>query len=167
MSSAAETTFHDPARQLLRHTIATLAYRGGKVLRGAPDSIAAFRTLEQSRSPADILAHIGDLLDWGLSMAQGAQRWRNSTPLPWAEEGKRFFSALAALDAYLASNEPLAAPAEKLFQGPIADALTHIGQLALLRRLAGFPIRGENYFAANIEAGRVGPEQAAPVREFD
>jgi len=167
MSSAAETTFHDPARQLLRHTIATLAYRGGKVLRGAPDSFAGFRTLEQSRSPADILAHIGDLLDWGLSMAQGAQRWANSTPLPWAEERKRFFSALAALDAFLASNEPLAAPAEKLFQGPIADALTHIGQLALLRRLAGSPIRGENYFAANIEAGRVGPEQAAPVREFD
>jgi hypothetical protein len=167
MSSAAETTFHDPARQLLRHTIATLAYRGGKVLRGAPDSFAAFRTLEQSRSPADILAHMGDLLDWGLSLAEGAQRWGNSTPLPWAEEGKRFFSALAALDAYLASDEPLAVPAEKLFQGPIADALTHIGQLALLRRLAGSPIRGENYFAANIEAGRVGQEQAAPLREFD
>jgi len=167
MSSAAETTFADPARQLLRHTVATLAYRGGKVLRGAPDSFAAFRTLEHSRSPADILAHIGDLLDWGLSTAQGAHRWHNSTPLPWAEEGRRFFSALEALDAYLASGEPLAAPAEKLFQGPIADALTHVGQIALLRRLAGFPIRGENYFAANIETGRVGQEQAAPVREFD
>lgn len=167
MSSAAETTFADPARQLLRHTLATLAYRGGKVLRGAPDSFATFRTLEPSRSPAGILAHIGDLLDWGLSMAQGAQRWHNSTPLPWAEEEKRFFSALAALDAYLASSEPLAVPAEKLFQGPIADALTHVGQLALLRRLANFPIRGENYFVAKIEAGRVGPEQTAPVREFD
>src|ERR1700680_4900731 len=112
MSSAAETTFADPARHLLRHTVATLAYRGGKVLRGAPDSFAAFRTLEHSRSTAGILAHIGDLLDWGLSMAQGAQRWHNSTPLPWAEESRRFFSALAALDAYLASPEPLGAPAE-------------------------------------------------------
>jgi hypothetical protein len=167
MSSAAEITFHDPVRQLLRHTVATLAYRGGKVLRGAPDSFAAFRTQEQGRSPADILAHISDLLDWGLSMAQGAQRWHNSAPLPWAGEGQRFFSALAALDAYLASSEPLAVPAEKLFQGPIADALTHVGQLAMLRRLAGVPIRGENYFAANIETGRVGQEQAAPIREFD
>jgi hypothetical protein len=167
MSSATETTFADPARRLLRHTVATLAYRGEKVLRGSPDSFAAFRALQQSRSPADILAHIGDLLEWGLSMAQGAQRWHNSTSLPWAEERQRFFSALAALDEYLASSEPLAVPAEKLFQGPIADALTHVGQLALLRRLAGFPIRGENYFVANIEAGRVGPEQAAPIREFD
>jgi len=158
---------NDPARQLLRHTVATLAYRGGKVLRGAPDSFANFRTQEKSRSPADILAHLGDLLDWGLSMAQGAQRWHQSTPLPWAEEAQRFFSALAAFDAYLASSEPLAVPAEKLFQGPIADALTHVGQIALLRRLAGAPIRGENYFAANIETGRVGQEQAAPVREFD
>ena len=167
MSSAAETTFADPARQLLRHTLATLAYRGGKALRGAPDSFAAFRTQEHSRSPADIVAHIGDLLDWGLSMARGAQRWHDSTPLPWPEETQRFFSALAAFDAYLASSEPLDVPVEKLFQGPIADALTHVGQLALLRRLAGVPIRGENYFVANIETGRVGQQQAAPVREFD
>ena len=99
MSSAAETTFHDPARQLLRHAIATLAYRGGKVLRGTPDSFAGFRMLEETRSPADILAHIGDLLDWALSLVQGAQRWHNSTPQPWAEETQRFFSALTALDA--------------------------------------------------------------------
>ena len=167
MSSAAEITFHDPVRQLLRHTVATLAYRGGKVLRGAPDSFAAFRTQEQGRSPADILAHISDLLDWGLSMAQGAQRWHNSAPLPWAGEGQRFFSALAALDAYLASSEPLAVPAEKLFQGPIADALTHVGQMATRRSLVGAPIRGENYFLADIVAGRVGPDQRAPRREFD
>jgi len=157
----------DPARTLLRHTLATLAYRGRKVLAGAPDSFATFRLMEQGRSPAEILAHIGDLLDWGLSIAKGAQSWNNSAPLPWAEEVQRFFSALAALDSYLASSEPLSCPAEKLFQGPIADALTHVGQLAMLRRISGSPIRGENYYVAKIEAGNVGPEQPAPVREFD
>lgn len=157
----------DPARQLLRHTIATLAYRGRKAVHDAPDSFGAFHVTEKGRSPAQILAHISDLLDWGLSIAKGAQRWNDSTPLPWNEEVQRFYSALAALDDYLASEEPLARPAEKLFQGPVADALTHVGQIAMLRRLAGVPIRGENYYVAKIEAGNVGPEQPDPVREFD
>ena len=74
--------------------------------------------------------------------------------------------ALNALDAYLASDKPLHAPVEKLFQGPIADALTHVGQIAVLRRLAGSPVKGENYFVAEITAGRVGHDQAAPKREF-
>ena len=71
------------------------------------------------------------------------------------------------LDAYLASEEPLAASPERIFQGPIADALTHVGQLAMLRRMAGASMRGENYFVAEIVAGRVGPQQAPPKREFD
>ena len=167
MSSPVETTTADPARQLFRHILATLAYRGAKALRGAPDSFAGFRAQEPSRSPAEIVAHLGDLLEWALSMARGAQTWHNSTPLDWPDEKERFFSALAALDAFLASHEPLAVPAERLVQAPIADALTHVGQLTMLRRLAGSPIRGENYFVAKIEAGKVGPEQAAPVREFE
>lgn len=164
--SAVQTAQTDPARQLLRHTVATLAYRGSKVVRGAPDSFAAFRSSEESRTAAEILAHIGDLLDWALSIAQGNQRWKDSKPLPWPDEARRFFAALEALDEYLASTDTVAVPAEKLFQGPVADALTHVGQIALLRRLAGTPIRGENYFIARIEAGRVGPDQAGPVREF-
>jgi hypothetical protein len=80
---------------------------------------------------------------------------------------KRCFAALEAFDAFLASEEPLAVAPEKLFQGPVADALTHVGQLAMLRRLAGGAVRGENYFQADIVAGRVGPEQAPPRREFD
>ncbi len=157
----------DPARQLLRHTVATLAYRGGKVVRGAPDTFAGFRPASGARTPAEILAHIGDLLDWALSIAQGEQKWHNSAPLAWDEEARRFFGALEAFDNYLASDATLHASAEKLFQGPIADALTHVGQLAMLRRQAGAPVRGENYYLAAIEAGRVGPDQAAPRREFD
>ena len=154
-------------RQLLRHALATVAYRGGKALRGAPTGFADFRASETTRSPAEILAHIGDLFDWALTAAQGASKWKVSTPLPWDQESARFFAALQALDAYLASDAPLGCPAEKLLQAPIADALTHIGQIAMLRRLAGGAMRGENYFVAEIVAGRVGGEQAAPKFEFD
>lgn len=156
----------DPARQFLRHTIATLAYRGGKTLRGAPDSFAEFRTGDTTRTPAQILAHIGDLLDWALSLAEGKQAWHDSAPVPWTDGVNRFFAALAALDAYLASSSPLGGPPEKMFQGPIADALTHVGQLAMLRRLAGAPIRSENYLRAAIAAGKVGADQPPAKAEF-
>jgi hypothetical protein len=157
----------DPARDLLRHTLATVAYRGGKAVRGAPPSFAAFRVAVGTRTPAEILAHIGDVLDWALSLAKGQETWRDSTPLDWDREIARFFAAAASLDAYLASNSPLSTPAETLFQGPIADTLTHVGQIAMLRRIAGAPMKGENYSKADIAAGRVGPEQPAPRREFD
>ena len=157
----------DPARQLLRHSVATVAYRGGKALRGAPDSFASFATGDRPRTPANILAHMGDLFDWALSIAEGKQAWRDSTPLDWNGEVARFFSALKKFDDFLASPEPLQAPIECLLQGPVADALTHVGQLAMLRRLAGCPIKGENYYKAAIAAGCVGPDQPAPRREFD
>ena len=155
------------SRELVRHMVATLAYRGGKALRGAPDGFAQFRAGETTRTPSQILAHIGDLLDWGLSLAKGAQKWQNSDPLPWDKGSERFFAALRALDAYLASDASLGCSAEELVQAPLADALTHIGQISMLRRLAGAPVRGENYFKAEIVAGRTGAEQKAPKLEFD
>jgi hypothetical protein len=164
--AATSETINDSNRQLLRHTLATLAYRAGKTLRDAPESFATFSTGEKGRTPAQILAHMGDLFDWALSIAQGKQAWRDSEPLPWPEEVKRFFKTLEVFDSYLASDAPLAASSEKLFQGPVADALTHTGQIAMLRRMAGCPMRGENYYRAEIVAGRVGEKQAAPVREF-
>lgn len=157
----------DPKREFLRHTVATVAYRGGKAVRGAPASFAAFQAGEGVRTPAQILAHIGDLYDWVLSIARGKQVWKNSEPLPWEKEVERFHATLAAFDAYLASDEPLGAPAEKLFQGAVADSLTHVGQIMMLRRLAGAQARGENYYVAEITVGRVGADQAKPVREFD
>lgn len=156
----------EPGRQLLRHTLATLAYRAGKTMRNAPESFAAFSIGEKGRTPVDILAHMGDLFDWALSIARGTQAWHNSKPLPWDREIDRFFRTLRNFDDYLASDAPLAVSPEQLFQGPVADALTHTGQIAILRRMAGCPIRGENYFRAHISAGRVGAEQAAPVVEF-
>jgi hypothetical protein len=157
---------NDPGCEMLRHTLATLAYRGGKAVRNAPESFGDFAAGEGVRTPGQVLAHIGDLMDWGLSIAKGQQKWQSSEPLPWSQEVDRFFAALTAFDDFLASGQSLQAPVEKLFQGPVADAFTHVGQIAVLRRMAGTPVRGENYFVADISAGRVGSDQAAPKREF-
>ena len=158
----------DSARALLRHTLATLAYRAGKVLRDAPASFADVSIGPTSRTPIRILAHMGDLFDWALTMAQDRTAWHDSEPLPWEQEVQRFFKALTTLDEYLAGPAALSPGViERLFQGPIADALTHSGQLGMLRRLAGHPVRGESYARADIAIGRTGITQAAPRWEFD
>lgn len=166
MNPKPEEKRESTARELLRHCIATLAYRGGKAIRGAPEGFADFKASEKTRTPGQILAHLSDLLDWALSMAKGKQEWHDSTPALWDEGAKRFFAALQSFDDYLASDAPLEASADRLFQGPVADALTHVGQIAMLRGIAGASIRAENYFKAEITIGRVGAEQAQPKREF-
>jgi hypothetical protein len=155
------------SHEYLRHSLATLAYRGGKALRDAPDHFASFRVGETSRTPAEILAHICDLLDWALSFVRDREAWHASAPGNWAADVARFHAAMLALDEALAEDRAAGSEWRRLFQGPIADAFTHIGQLALLRRLAGSPVPGENYSRAAIVAGRVGLEQSAPGREFD
>jgi hypothetical protein len=157
----------DANRDLLRHILATVAYRGGKAVRNAPAAFGTFKASDTIRTPAQILAHIGDLFDWALSIASGRQQWHNSTPLIWDREVSRFFETLQRFDAYLASDAPMACSAAQIFQGPLADALTHVGQIAMLRRLAGAAMKGENYFEADIVAGRVGPEQTAAPGEFE
>ena len=155
------------SRTLLRHTVATIAYRGARAIHNAGPSFAGYRPAETARTPAEILAHMGDLMDWALAMSEGRREWHESAPLAWEKECERFFAALKKFDDYLASEKPLEASAEKFLQDPIADTLTHIGQIAMLRRMAGVPIRGESYHAAEITVGRVGADQAAPRREFD
>ena len=157
----------DDKRTMLRHAVATVAYRGGKAVRDAPAAFATFSPDGSPRTPAKILAHVGDLYDWALTQAKGAEAWHDSTPLEWDQEVARFFAAVGRFDQYLASDTPLAATAEKLFQGAIADSLAHIGQLAMLRRLSGAKMKSENYSRADIVAGRVGAQQTPPKREFD
>jgi hypothetical protein len=154
----------DEKRELLRHTVASLAYRAARVLEGAPENFAQFEGV--GRLPVQILAHMSDLFDWALSTVQGREKWHTSRPHSWAVETQRFFAALHAFDAYLASGEPMYAAMEPLFQGPIADAFTHVGQLAMLRRLAGAPTRGENFYVADVRVGQVGAEQPAAVQPF-
>ncbi len=157
----------DDKRAFLRHAVATVAYRGGKAVRGAPESFASYSADGTPRTPAKILAHIGDLYDWALSQAKGAESWTDSEPLAWEREVDRFFATLQRFDEYLVSAAPLAATPEKIFQGAIADSLAHVGQLAMLRRLAGTRMKSENYSRADIVAGRVGAEQTPARREFD
>lgn len=155
------------ARDLLRHSVAAIAYRCGKILREAPESYVDFQAGHNSRTPVQILAHMGDLLTWALSMAKGQPTFHPSDPLPWSDEVERFFDALKSFDHYLASSAQLHAPPQKLLQGPIADALQHVGQLAMVRRLSGAPIRAEDFYSADIAMGRVGKDQSPPKFEFD
>jgi hypothetical protein len=156
-------------REWLRHSLATLAYRAGKAMRGAPPGFGEFRLGDPAAmTPAAVAAHMADLMEWALAMSEGRQRWHDATAGSWDAEVRRFFAALAAFDAFLASPAPLRAVPERLLQGPIADALTHVGQLATRRRLAGAPVRAENYYVADIAIGRVGLDgQTPPVRERD
>jgi hypothetical protein len=155
------------ARAYIRHALGTVAYRGAKVVRGAPSEFASLKLGDTSRTPLEILAHLGDLFDWALSLVRGEETWSDHAAQDWEAEVDRFFRSLKALDAALETSGSLGCSWERLFQGPIADALTHIGQLAMLRRLGSSPIPGENYFRAEIAAGRLGADQAAPRREFD
>ena len=153
--------------ELLRHTVATLAYRAGKALRGRrPNSLPSGAGAD-ARTAGEILAHLCDLFQWASGLAEGKHEWHVSPTGAWKEETARFFSLLEKFDQGLANNPPAPELAKKLFQGPLADALTHVGQISMLRRLAGCPVRSENYFIAHIEAGRAGADQAAPVVEFD
>ena len=154
----------DEKRELLRHTLATLAYRTARALDGAPDHFAGFAGA--GRMPVQILAHMGDLLDWSLTAAVGKERWHMAQPAVWKEEQQRFFQSLGALDAFLASGGPIQVPIERLMQGPITDAFTHVGQLAMLRRLSGSPTRGENFYVAAITPGQVAADQPVPVQPF-
>jgi hypothetical protein len=151
----------------LRHLLATLAYRAAKVLRDAAAEFATFSSGPTVRRPVQIVAHMGDLMDWALTLTRGEYVWKAAGSDDWDREVRRFFHGLDALDRAIAAGSLPAAAAEQLIQGPLADALTHVGQLAMLRGAFGEPVRPESYARADIIVGRTGLDQAAPRREFD
>jgi hypothetical protein len=110
---------------------------------------------------------MADLYEWALSLAKGKWDYKQSTPQGWDRELDRFHAALSAFDDHLSSDAPLGHSIEKLFQGPVADSLTHVGQIAILRRLAATPIRAESYARSDIVAGRLGQKQTPSEFEFD
>lgn len=157
----------DAGRELLRHTVATLAYRAEKVLREEPEGFADFRLSPNGRTAVEILGHMADLMEWGTRFAAGQYLWQPAEPASWETSRDRFFRGLAALDAALADPASNSYPLGVIFQGPIADALTHVGQLAMMRGAAGLAVRPESYARAEIRPGLVGREQSAKRTEFD
>ena len=154
-------------RQFLRHATATIAYRGAKALRGAPPEFAHFKATPTTRTPLEILAHIGDLLEVSARRLRGPTTWQEVPPDTWERQTARFHAALASIDDALASEAPIDVPLDKWYQGPFADALTHVGQLAMLRRMFGAPMKGEAYFYADIRPGRVGPDQTPAEEKYE
>ncbi len=146
----------DLKRELLRHLVATLAFRAKVAISDAQPDFATFKINQTVRTPGEILAHLGDLLEGSLVLMKGEFVVLNSVPLAWQDEVRRFFSAVEAFDSFLASDAPLAQPIEKITQGPIADALTHVGQSVMLRRAAGDPVKSESYFTAEIVSCKMG-----------
>ena len=159
---------NDPSTRLIvRHLAATLAYRAAKVLRDTPPEFASASFGSVTRQPVRIVAHLADLMSWGVTMTRGEYVWKAGGGDDWDKEVNRFFAGLEALDRELATDGPFAGALDKLIAGPLADALTHVGQLAMLRGMSGAPVRPESYARAEIVPGRVGLEQAPPGREFD
>ena len=156
----------ESAKQMLRHTLATLAYRAEKVLRETPPGFADFRSSPNGRTALAILGHMADLMEWGQRFTVGENKWKPGETSSWDQARERFFTGLAAFDAGLAAAAPSIA-LEPIFQGPIADALTHVGQLSLLRGAAGLPVKPESYARAEIQTGRVGRDQSSKRTEFD
>ena len=153
---------------LLRHTLATLAYRTLRAAHPAPPGFTEFRASAGSRSAGEILAHMCDLLDWAARSLAGDKSWQEIPSAGWDADKDRFFAALTQFDLALQQQEATVPDglAQRLFQGPIADALTHVGQLSQLRRLAGAPVKPENYFVADIIPGRTTSIQPPPRRTF-
>lgn len=138
-------------------------------MRGAPPEFAHFQATPTTRTPLEIVAHLGDLLEVSAARLRGPAQWNPQPPDTWEKQVARFHAALASIDEALASDHPIDVPLGQWYQGPFADALTHVGQLAMLRRMSGHPMKGESYFYAQIEPGRVGADQepAEAKYEFD
>lgn len=154
----------DEKRNMLRHFLAALAYRTQKALRAAPDGFGEFRAGGEVRTPSELVRHMTSVLGYARTFFTGGEYWPE--PLPSLEdEIVRFHDTLNNLGSYLDSDTPLrdGILEEQLLQGPFADAMTHAGQLALLRRLAGNPVAPENFIYADISTDRLGREQAEPL----
>ena len=149
-------------RNMLRHFIATLAYRGTKSIKNAPGHYSDFYAGKGVRTPREILAHISGVLTYAYSFFEHTDTTHLKTE-SWEKELERFYDILGKIDRSLSGKMLTDVTAEQLLQGPLSDAMTHVGQLALLRRLADDPVPAENFICASIKIGQTGPEQPEPV----
>ena len=157
----------DEKRVLLLHFLAALAYRTQKALRGAPEGFASFRAAPKVRTPHELVSHMDSVLGYARTFFVGGSY--RVPPLPqFSAEIERFHSTLADLARLVAQgSEWKGITPEQLLQGPLSDAMTHAGQLAMLRRLAGYPVPPENFVLAEIDPANLGPDQPQPARLDD
>jgi hypothetical protein len=150
-------------QKLLRHFLAALAYRTQKALRGAPADFGSFRVVDGIRTPSQLVCHMTSVLGYARRSSWAAHTGR----MPYHHWRTRSFGSTTCCMILRITSRPVLScarvTAERLLQGPFSDAMTHAGQLAMLRRLAGFPVSPENFIVADIDSARLGPEQADPV----
>lgn len=152
-------------RALLKHFLAALAYRTQKALRDAPAGFGDFRPQNGVRSPTELVRHMTSVLGYTCTFFTGGHYRPESLPTLDAEVA-RLHEMIETLAGHIESATPLdeGVTTERLLQGPLADAMTHVGQLAMLRRLAGAPVPPENFVFAEIDPARLGRDQAKPAR---
>lgn len=152
-----------PPRQLLRHFLAALAYRTQKALRGAPPTFSEFRAAANVRTPHELLWHMTGVIGYARTMLHGGE-YAPPRLASFEDEVARFHALLQSLSEDFA-DEALQARIrdEQFLQGPLSDAMTHAGQLAMLRRLEGTPVPSENFIFAEISADNLSPAQPLPV----
>lgn len=153
----------DTKRQILRHFLATLAYRTQKALRGAPEEFGDYRAASLVRTPHELVLHMTGVIGFARSLFDNGDAWPNKMPT-FKEEIERFHNTLEELGRHLDSGkDPRDTTLERLLQGPLSDAMTHIGQIAMLRRLYGSPVPGEGFMLADIRMDNLSSEQPPPV----
>jgi hypothetical protein len=163
MSYAKEQQNMDEKRALLRHFLAALAYRTQKALRGAPADFADFRAPHLVRTPRELIRHMDGVLGYARSFLIGGAYCPPELP-SFGDAVTHFHEVLADLARHLESGAEFSGiTPERMLQGPFSDAMTHVGQLALLRRIAGCPVAPENFVFADISPGNLGVDQPKPV----
>jgi hypothetical protein len=150
------------SRKLLQHFLAAIAYRTQKALRDAPLGYAEFRPSPTSRTPYELLWHMTGLIGYARTMLHGGE-FAPPRLATLEAEVERFHATLELLSRDFADGSLEARISDEQFlQGPLADTMTHVGQLAYLRRLYGDPVPSENFIFASIDAVNLTREQALP-----
>ncbi len=156
----------DDSPHMVRHFLAALAYRFHKAVKDAPEGFAELDAGHGIRSPLAIVHHVNGVLGYARVVLETGDldHWHEVPRLGWREQLALVHQTLEAIDALLAADRRIDPDKlQRLLQGPLADAMTHVGQLAMLRRVAGSPIHAESFYKADIRAGQVGEAQPEPV----
>ncbi len=133
----------------IQHFLKVLSYRFEKAIHNAAESYPKHASGHGIRTPLELLGHMNGVLEFAISSLKNQPR-RNIPEQSWQEQITLYYEKLKELNQLMQENSFDTDTLERILQGPLADAMTHIGQLAMMRRLANSAIAGENYFAADM-----------------